>query len=138
MKTAASILQGIARITGLLLIVLGLFLWFGRAYQLLPLHIGLGMLLVVALWVQATLAARAGASIGLVAFAVAWGVVVPVFGMAQANLLPGDFHWVIRVLHLAVGMVAMGLVDTLGKRVRRDLVVAEDDPRAGRAAPQKS
>ena len=118
MKTTASVLQAIAGITGLALIVLGLFLWFGQAYQLLQLHIGLGVVLVVALLVQAALAARAGAKPGLVAFAIAWAIVVPVFGMAQMNLLPGDFHWIIRVLHLVVGLVAMRLVGVLGMIVK--------------------
>jgi hypothetical protein len=118
MKSAASILQAVARITGPILIVLGIILWMGRGYQLLPLHIGLGVVLVVTLWVQAVLAARAGANRGFVAFAIAWGVMLPVFGMAQANLFPGQFHWVIRVLHLAVGIVAMGMIDGLGKQVR--------------------
>ena len=126
MKTTSSILQAVARITGPMLIVLGILFWSGHAYQLLPLHIGLGVVLVLALWAQAVLAARAGANGGLVAFAIAWGVMLPWFGMTQANLFPGQFHWVIRALHLAVGIVAMGLIDGLGKQVR--LRTADDSP----------
>jgi hypothetical protein len=118
MKSAASILQVVARIIGLVLIVLGILFWAGRANQLLPLHIVLGSLLVLTLLAQAMLAARAGANRGLIALAVLWGPIMLVFGMAHANLLPGQFHWVVRVLHLAVGIVAMGMVDVLGKQVR--------------------
>ena len=63
MKSASTILQAVARITGPILIVLGILLWTGRWYQLLPLHIGLGIVLVLTLWTQAALR-RAPARIG--------------------------------------------------------------------------
>ena len=119
MKSAASILQAVARITGPVLILLGIILWTGRGYQLLPLHIGLGVVLVLTLWIQAVLAARSGVNRGFVAFAILWGAFMPVFGMAQANILAGPYHWVVRVLHLAVGIVAMGMIDGLGKQVQQ-------------------
>jgi len=118
-KSAASILQAVARITGPVLILLGIILWTGRGYQLLPLHIGLGVVLVLTLWIQAVLAARSGVNRGFVAFAILWGAFMPVFGMAQANILAGPYHWVVRVLHLAVGIVAMGMIDGLGKQVQQ-------------------
>ena len=134
MKTA-SILVMATRVVGLILVVLGILLWTGTATQLLPLHIGLGVVLVLILWTMATLAARAGASRGMVAFAVAWGALLPWFGMTQANLFPGPYHWVIRVLHLAVGVVAMGLVDGLGKQMRRGAAASDGsrDAHEGRA-----
>lgn len=133
MKSTTTILQAVARITGPILIVLGILFWTGHAYQLLPLHIGLGIVLVLTLWAQAVVAARSGVPRGLVAFAVAWGVLLPWFGMAQANLFPGQFHWVVRALHLAVGIGAMGLIDGLGKRVLRGPEAASGDVREGHA-----
>ena len=126
MKTA-SILVMVTRVIGPILLLLGGLFWTGTAYQLLPLHIGLGVLLVLILWTMAALAARAGAKRGMVAFAIAWGALMPWFGMAQANHFPGQYHWAIRVLHLAVGVVAMGLVDGLGKQVRRRGAAAATD-----------
>jgi len=128
MKTA-SILMAVTRVIGPILILLGILFWTGTAYQLLTLHIGLGFLLVLILWAMAVLAMRAGANRGMVAFAIAWGVLMPWFGMTQANLFPGPYHWVIRVLHLAVGLVAMGLVDGLGKQMRRGAAIATDGSR---------
>lgn len=119
MKTTTIILQAVAGISFLGLLVLGILLWTGRASQLLPVHIVLGIVLVLALWLQAALAARVGAPVGLVAFAFAWGAIMGAFGMTQANILPGPYHWVIRVLHLLVGMVAMRLVGLLGVQMRR-------------------
>ena len=132
MKTA-SIFVMATRVIGLILVVLGILLWMGIATQLLPLHIGLGIALVLILWTMAAIAARAGANRGMVAFAIAWGIFMPWFGMTQANLFAGQYHWVIRVLHLAVGVVAMGLVDGLGKQVRRGAATAADGSRGARA-----
>lgn len=122
MKRTSQVLGVIGRISGIVLVVLGLLFWTGRAYPLVPLHMGLGVLLVLALWAQAALAARAGAPAALVAFAIGWGAVMPVFGMTQAGILPGPYHWIIRVLHLAIGIVGMRLVEVLGLRVRRAAV----------------
>jgi hypothetical protein len=36
-------------------------------------------------------------------------VALPAFGMIQASLLVGPMHWIIRVLHLLMGLAAMAL-----------------------------
>jgi hypothetical protein len=118
MKTASSVSLWVVRITGLFQIVTGLLFWTGNALALIPLHMLSGLVLVIALWVLAVLAARAGAGVGLVALAAVWGIFVVVFGMTQAALLPGDLHWVIQVLHLLVGLVAMGLAQNLVARMQ--------------------
>ena len=46
---------------------------------------------------------------GLVALAAVWGLIVPILGVMQTQLLPGGAHWVIEVIHLLVGLVAIGL-----------------------------
>jgi hypothetical protein len=33
--------------------------------------------------------------------------------MTQAAILPGDLHWIVRLAHLLVGLVAMGLGERL-------------------------
>jgi hypothetical protein len=107
------------RVCAVVLIALGILFWTGNALPLVPLHTLVGLVLVLALWTLAGLAARAGVSLPLVAAAVAWGLVVPVFGLTQDGLLTGDAHWVIRVLHLLVGLVAVGMGEALGARIRR-------------------
>jgi hypothetical protein len=74
----------------------------------------IGFVLVIALWIMAGLAARAGVNPGLVALAVVWGLIVPALGMTQVRLLPGDLHWIIQVIHLLVGLIAIGLGERLG------------------------
>jgi hypothetical protein len=38
---------------------------------------------------------------------------VVLFGSTQVTILPGDSHWLVRVAHLAVGFVAIGLAERL-------------------------
>jgi hypothetical protein len=106
----------IIRATGLTLLVLGALFWAGRAAALIPVHMLLGLIFVLTLWTLAVVAARAGAG-GFAAFAGLWGIIVIALGMTQQGLLVGSLHWIIRVLHLGVGIAAMGIADTLAKKI---------------------
>jgi hypothetical protein len=77
-----------------------------------------GFVLVLSLWVLAVLAALAGVSRGVVALAIFWGLVVPILGLTQARLLPGPAHWSIEVLHLLIGLAAIGMGGGLARRIR--------------------
>src|SRR5438874_11471264 len=118
------ILQWLVRIIGATMLLLGLSFWTGNAFALIPLHMLLGLLFVLLLWSLAALGLRAGVPIGLAIVAFAWGLVVPVLGLTQAGLLPGPFHWVMQVLHLLVGLGAIGLAETLARRARASLVAS--------------
>jgi hypothetical protein len=117
MSTATTVVRILLRVTGLVQIVLGLLFWTGNARGLIPLHMLVGFLLVLSLWTLAALAARAGGQPGLVALAAVWGLVVPVLGLTQARLLPGSAHWLIQVLHLLVGLAAIGQGEALAGRI---------------------
>jgi hypothetical protein len=119
MRTATTVIQMLIRLAGLIMIALGLLFWTGNALALIPIHMLLGIVLVILLWVQAGLAARAGVGVGTVALAFVWGLVVVALGMTQSRLLPGDFHWVIKALHLVVGIAALGLADRLAAEIKR-------------------
>ena len=119
MKTAATIAHTLVRIAGPILIVLGLLFWTGNALTLIGLHMLLGLILVLALWTLALLAWRAGVNRGLVLVAIVWGLVVPILGITQNQLLPGSAHWVIRVVHLLVGLAAIGLAEALARRIKQ-------------------
>jgi len=119
MQLATTIAQWTVRITGIIQVAVGLLFWNGRALPLLNLHMLIGMIFVLALWALAGLAARAGLRPVLVLLAVSWGIVIPVLGMTQQRLLPGPAHWVIQVLHLLVGLVAMVVAARLARFVRQ-------------------
>jgi hypothetical protein len=115
MKIAITTLQWLIRLTGLIQIVLGVIFWLGYALNLISLHMLIGFVLVLALWVLALLAARSGVKMSFVVLAIVWGVITLALGMTQTQLLPGAFHWVIQVIHLVVGLAAMGLGDRLAQ-----------------------
>jgi hypothetical protein len=124
MRTAALVLQMLVRLCGLVLIVLGILFWTGNAGTLIPVHMLLGLVLVISLWALAFLAARAGAPIAQVVVAIVWGLVVPALGVTQDMLLTGDAHWVIQVLHLLVGLAAIGMAEGLGRRIKQSPAAA--------------
>ena len=119
MRTAATVFQMLVRLSGLILIVLGILFWTGNTLDLVPVHMLLGLILVISLWALAFLAARAGAPPAQVIAAAVWGLVVPVLGVTQDQLVPGDAHVLIRILHLLVGLIAIGMAEGLGQRIKR-------------------
>lgn len=118
MQTATTIAQMLVRLTGLINIVLGVLFWTGHALNLIPVHTQVGFVLVLSLWALAVLAALAGVTPAFLALAIAWGLLVPVFGMTQDRLLIGDAHWVITVLHLLTGLGAMAQAEGLAARIK--------------------
>jgi hypothetical protein len=68
------------RVVGLAMLILGLVIWTGSADGLVPVHMLLGIVLVLALWTIAVLALQAGTRPALSATAIAWGVLVAGFG----------------------------------------------------------
>lgn len=119
MRITTTLALNLLRLAGIVQIVLGLLFWTGNAIGLIPMHMTIGYVLVVTLWVLVLLglAARGDVPLGLVVLALVWGAVVPVLGLNQTRLLPGDFHWVVKVLHLLVGLIAIGLGEEIAKRI---------------------
>src|SRR5919199_1583288 len=118
MKIATTVLQMLVRLSGLTLIVLGVLFWTGHALTLISVHMLVGFVFVLSLWALAVLAARADVHPAFVALAIAWGVIVPILGLTQQRLLPGEAHWVIQVLHLLVGLGAIGQAEGLAARIK--------------------
>ena len=121
MRSTITAIQMAARVLGAIQVILGVLFWTGNALGLVGLHILNGIVIVLLLWVMAGLAARAGVERRLVAVAAVWGLVVPVLGFAQQDLLPGSAHVAIEVLHLLVGLVALDLANTLATKARARL-----------------
>jgi hypothetical protein len=118
MRATATVFQTLVRVTGVAQLVLGGLFWTGNQLTLIPLHVLSGMTLVLGLWALAGLAAVVRVSLAPVALAVAWGVLTVGFGMTQALILPGDFHLVVQVLHLLVGLAAIGQAERLARAIK--------------------
>src|SRR5919202_1439676 len=91
-------------------IILRILFWSGTALNLIPIHMLLGLLVVLSLWVVGIgQAFSRGGSWPVAGGAFLLGLLVIVVGMRQSSLLVGPFHWVIQVVHLLLGMLAVGL-----------------------------
>jgi len=108
-----------ARVSGLLTLLLGLVIWRGHSPGLVPLHMILGLVLVLAMLVLAAIAARRRVSTGLVGAAMLWAALTIGLGVTQARLFVGSAHWLIQVVHLLFGLGAMGLSERLAGTLKR-------------------
>jgi hypothetical protein len=122
MRSTITGIQMFVRVAGVVQLALGLAFWTGNLLGLVDLHMLNGILLVLALWIQAALAARAGVEPRLVAVAAAWGLVVVIVGLTQTDLLTGSLHWLIQVIHLLLGIGLLDLADTLATKAKARLV----------------
>lgn len=117
MRATAAISLWIVRVAGTLQLVLGALFWTGHAYTYVPVHIINGIVIVLTLWTVAVLALIARTRRGLAVFGLLWGLALPAFGIHQAALLIGPLHWIIRVIHLLMGLAAMALGGMLGQAI---------------------
>jgi hypothetical protein len=119
-KNAVKVLQYAVRLLALLLVALGFQFWSGRSFALLPVHMRMGEMLIALLWILAGIGLRAGVT-GLAISAIVYGFLAFAFAMNMGKLLPGGAHEVVRVMHLLIGLGAVGLAEILeGDAVRRD------------------
>ena len=120
MSMTATVAQWVVRITGVLLLILGLLLWTSDVPRsLIPVHMLLGVIMVLALWLLAATASTQGVPIGMAAGIAVLGLITLAFGLVQTSLLPGGTHWIIQVVHLILGMATVGSGEMLGGRLRR-------------------
>lgn len=101
------------RLSGVTLLILGIILWTGHGAQLVQIHMALGVVFTLTYLAIVGLASRDGLALGPSLLAAGWGFVIPTFGMMQTRLLVGPPHWIIRVAHLLIAVVAMRIADKL-------------------------
>jgi hypothetical protein len=114
MNTAAQFFKILIHMCGGGALILGLAFWLGNSRGL---HIGLGIAVVVSLWVLAGIAWKNRARTSLVAFAAGWGALTWVLGVTQRQLLPGSLHWVVAVVHLLFGAIAIAVGSRLASAI---------------------
>jgi len=117
MRITANVLRILVSAIGVVMIVLGLLFWTGNAFTLLPLHMLLGIALVLMLWIIAVMALVARVNPILAVVALIWGLVVPILGITQDQLLPGSLHWLVQALHLLAGLGAIALANILARQI---------------------
>lgn len=118
MKKGAKILQMIIRLLGLMMIVLGVMFWMGNSLSLIPLHMRLGEVLVTCLWILAGISTRMGVRPPLALGVMLYGAFVVGFGMRMGSMMP-ESHEIVRVLHLLIGLTAIGAAEVIGGKIKR-------------------
>ena len=113
MNRIVTIIRFLSRIAGAAALALGLAFWTGHAGGLAMVHMLAGSALIICLWSLAIMALIRGRRRLLSAFAIAWGVLVPVFGILQYQLLLGSLHWLIRLTHLLMGVSVVMVVERI-------------------------
>jgi hypothetical protein len=106
----------------LLALILGILLWTDvLSGGIVMVHMLLGILAVLSLWLLAFGIATApkGKNIGLAIGAFILGLLLPIIGIGQLSWLPGSAHWVIQIIHLLLGLGAIGIGETISGRYRR-------------------
>lgn len=118
MKQTAIALNWLIRLVGLVMIVLGLLIWSGRGDDLTSTHKFFGFVLVLSLWALAAIGLRVRVAPGFLLLVVGWSILMPALGLTQTDILTGDAHWIIRVIHLLVGLAALALADSLANAIK--------------------
>jgi hypothetical protein len=120
MNTVIQLASILLRICGTLAVILGLLFWTGNGLNLIGVHMLLGLLVVLLLWIVGIgQALSKGGSWGLAIGALVLGALVILLGLRQSSLLVGPFHWVIQVLHLLLGGLAVGVGQISAGRYRK-------------------
>jgi hypothetical protein len=120
MRKTLTVLLMLARLLGVVQLVVGLCMWVGLL-KVVALHSALGSLFVLVTWIIAGIALFALPRRGVALFTLLIGGIVLWFGMAQVTLLAGSMHWAVRVVHLLLGLATLGLIESLAKAVKRHL-----------------
>jgi len=74
---------------------------------------------VVALWVLSWQAYRVGVTRGLVWSALVIGLILPIVGIAQKDVLHADDNVIVPIVHLGLGLLAIGLGEALTAAMQR-------------------
>ncbi len=109
----------VLRIAVLFNLITGIIFWTGNADPLQIVHIVVGIIAVLALWTLGIMQGLRGGNYGLVAAAIVVGLLLVFVGLFQKGWLTDSNHWIIQVIHLLLGIAAIGLGEMIGGRSRR-------------------
>lgn len=111
------------RLCVLLALIFGILLWVHAIpdWGMMP-HMALGLLAVISLWLLAFGIGTApkGRNLGLAIGAFVLGLLLPIVGLGQLSwLYLGNAHIAVQILHLILGLGAIGLGEAIAARYKR-------------------
>lgn len=117
----------ILRLAVLLALILGILFWTGSVNSagLTLAHMMLGLIVVITLWLIGLAQGfmRKVASVPLAAATFLVGLALAIVGLGQRSWFPepNPYHWIIQVIHLLLGLSAIGLAEMVAARTKRRL-----------------
>lgn len=122
------ITANVLRASALLALIFGVLSWVGvLPDSLIAIHMLLGIIVVLSLCVLGVVIAMTRGGIGLGIGAIVLGLITLVFGVTQKQILPdpNSLHWIIQVIHLLLGLSAIGMGEAISGRYRRQSQVTK-------------
>ena len=117
-KIASNTMRGIFLIN----LILGILFWTGNALNLTFIHMILGFIVVISLWtIGLAQGFTKGGSFALALATFVLGLLLAIVGLYQTRWLIGSTHWIIQVIHLLLGLSAIGLGEMITARTKRRL-----------------
>ncbi|MGZ3679336.1 MAG: hypothetical protein ACXWQR_12325 [Ktedonobacterales bacterium] len=115
---AVHIISLIARLALMAALLLGLLYWIFHI-SFINIHMWLGITGATGLLAlgMAAIFTRGMRLLGV--GSMVYAVILPVFGMTQTRILPGDLHWLIQTAHMLVGIGAMMVTLQVERRYQR-------------------
>lgn len=113
-----SIISWIARLAGLVALILGLLFWIAQI-DLISVHIAFGFTITVSLLILSIVLVciKGGRVLGTIG--IIYALVVPIFGEMQTSLSISSVPWLVPTVHMLIGIGAGGLTQAMYARYKR-------------------
>ena len=118
MTGIAAALRWVVRLDGIGALILGIILWTG-SLGILKIHILTGFILSVTMFLIGIVGFLARVKPPLPIVAILWALLLPYVGFAQRRPLPGAGHVIVQVIHLLIGICAIGIAEALAAKIKR-------------------
>ncbi|MGH2496314.1 MAG: hypothetical protein ACRDIV_16580 [Ktedonobacteraceae bacterium] len=110
----------VLRVTVLFNLITGIIFWTGNADPLQGVHMIAGIIAVLSLWTLGIAQGVRGGGFGLALATFVVGFLLAFVGLFQTRWLPDpSTHWIIQVIHLVLGLAAIGLGEMIAGRYKR-------------------
>lgn len=119
-----NLLQWVVRIAWVVAIVLGMSFWAGPGIAPVSVHMTFGGLVALSLAILAILALTHRVRVPVAAVALLWAIATVVVGTVQDWWVGAGSHVPIEVVHLLLGVGAIGLAEMLAAALKRSSLAA--------------
>ncbi|MFL5626728.1 MAG: hypothetical protein ACJ788_14175 [Ktedonobacteraceae bacterium] len=110
----------VLRVAVLVALILGILFWVNTALNFIPVHMLIGIIVVLCLWIIGlTQGFMKGGSFPLAVLTFVLGLAVAIVGLYQQQWLIGSAHWVIQVIHLLLGLSAIAVAEMIVARTKK-------------------